>query len=88
MTDEEIDAAAQAALDNSLATIKTLFPTLLGQGLDKLSKDQRILIQACKTMEERLVEKNRDDNFLIDESDRKTGSYNLKNYRHELIGEK
>jgi len=82
MTDDEIKIATEAALDNSLAIVKTWFPTLLGHGLVELSKDQRILVQASRIMEQRLVEKNRDDEYFIDEGDRKIGSYVLTDYRN------
>ena len=86
MTDEEIETAAQAALDNSLRIVKALFPTLLGHGLFELSKDQdqRTLTQASTTMEERLIEKNRDGEYFIDEGDRVTGDYSLKEYRQKF----
>ena len=79
-------AAAQAALDNSLKIVKALFPTLLGHGLLELSgdQDQEGFTKAMSTMEERLIEKNRDDEFFIDESDRMTGDYTLKEYRQNF----
>lgn len=86
MTDEEINIAAAAAIENSLKMVKALFPTLLGQGLLELSgdQDQRIFTEACDTMESRLIEKNRDGNYYIDEGDRVTGDYTLKEYRRRL----
>ena len=86
MTDEEINAAAAVAIDNSLKLVKALFPTLLGHGLLELSgdQDQRIFTEACDTMESRLIEKNRDGNYYIDEGDRVTGDYTLKEYRRRL----
>jgi len=81
MTDDEIKIAIETAVDNALLTIKALFPTLLGHGLSELSKDQRIFAEASTTMEGRLVEKNRDDEYYIDEGDRVTGNYNLKDFR-------
>ena len=86
MTDEEIKNAIEAALNNSLSIVKAWFPTLLGHGLPELStdEDQRIFTEAVSTQEARLVEKNRDGIFFIDEGDRITGSYNLKEYRRRL----
>jgi len=86
MTPDEMYAAAQAALDNSLQIVKALFPTLLGHGLLELSgdQDQEGFTKAMSTMEERLIEKNRDDEFFIDESDRMTGDYTLKEYRQNF----
>ena len=84
MTDDEIKAATEVALENNLKMVKALFPTLLGHGLNKLSADQQIFNQASKTMEGRLVEKNRDGEYYIDEGDRVTGDYNLKEYRRRF----
>ena len=84
MTDDEIKAATEVALDNNLKLVKALFSTLFGHGLDKLSEDQRIFGQASKTMGERLVEKNRDGEYYIDESDRVIGDYNLKECRRRF----
>jgi len=82
VTDEEILIATEIALNNALHIVKAWFPTLLGHGLDKLSEDQRILVQAAGTMGERLVEQNRDDEYFIDEADRKVGDYVLTDHRN------
>ena len=81
LTDDEKVAAIASSLGNSLKIIKALFPSLLGAGLQELSKDPRVFGEAVKTMQERLMEKNRDDEFFIDEGDRETGDYTLKDYR-------
>jgi len=49
--------------------------------LQELSEDPRVFTEAMKTMEERLKEKNRDDEYFIDEGDIETGDYTLKDYR-------
>jgi len=84
MTDDEIKIAIEAALDNALKIAKGWFPTLLGHGLERLSENQQILTQACNTMESRLIEKNRDDEYYIDAGDRVTGDYNLQEYRRRF----
>ena len=84
MTNDEIIAAIEVALENALKIAKGWFPTLLGHGLSELSKDQRVFTEASNTMGERLIEKNRDDEYFIDEGDRVTGDYNLKNFRSKF----
>ena len=84
MTNDEIKDALETAIDNNLKLVKVLFPNLLGHGLDRLSVDQRIFGQASKTMEERLREKNRDEEYYIDEEDRVTGNYSLQEYKRRF----
>jgi len=84
MTNDEIKIAIEAALDNALKIAKGWFPTLLGHGLSELSKDQRAFTEASNTMGERLIEKNRDDEYYIDAGDRVTGDHNLQEYRRRF----
>jgi len=86
MTDDEIKTAIETALASALSIVKGLFPHLHGHGLHDLAEDQQTFSEAIKTMEERLVETNRDGNYFIDEGDRVTGDYNLKNYRRVFSG--